>query len=624
MGEWRTRAPMPTARRGTTAGVIDSQVYVAGGYIDVSPNANEIYNPATDTWAQSNALPSGNPYATAWGVINRRLYMAGGWSLTSTHREYNPDTSTWASKRALPFGTDLTLGGVYNERLHVVSGRKAGGAHREHVAYDPVTNSWSSKAGIPVGRFMPAGGVVGDHLYVIGGRVLVSSPTPVERNDAYNFITNTWSVCEPPAADSGQIGAVIDEKLYLMGSSSTLHSRDNKIYTPVMDTWSAGTEMPTGRSMGAAATVDGRVYVFGGYPNADPPTGANEEYTPTVPPDSDELSGTSITETTGSGHLTARVGISGVSETVTDGSGPMGMRDSLSGTSITETTGSGRLVMPVDISGTSTTASLGTGDMMAPYPRPLDGDWITETAGEGSIVLLTNLRGPSLTRTAGRGTLTIEDTTGEFAEAANLAHRLPDTYNKDRGSRITRLFRVVGEQFAGIRRALRTTERMRDIDQATGATLDGIGGNVRQPRGQLHDRAYRALIKAKIARHLSPGDVDSIKEVVAAMLGITPADVGVRQLWRTDPPEPAAVEITAPIHALAQFELSPTQFAAIMQHIVAAGVRVTSLLGGTFELSEDFETGDEERGLADDDMTFGGTLGEYYDTGDHAELPLGD
>lgn len=333
------------------------------------------------------------------------------------------------------------------------------------------------------------------------------------------------------------------------------------------------------------------------------------------------VSGTSTTMTTAQGRLTRRPHFSGVGETLTLGEGRISVRLDLSGWSTTLTVGQGRAVIPVDIEGISITETDGSGDMIAPRPVPIEGPWIALTTGSGTLLVFANLRGPSLTRTTGRGRLHLEDTTGEFVEAEHLVKRLPDTYNKTRGSRITRLFRVVGAEFAEIRRSLITTERMRDIDQATGATLDGIGRNVHQLRGQLNDRAYRTLIKAKIARHLSPGDVNSIKQVVSTMLDIPMSEVGVRQLWRADPPEPAAVEVSAPIHALAQFELSPTQFATIMQHIVAAGVRVTSLLGGTFELSEQLEQ-DEERGLADDDMTFGGTLGEYYDIGDETELPL--
>lgn len=334
------------------------------------------------------------------------------------------------------------------------------------------------------------------------------------------------------------------------------------------------------------------------------------------------MQGTSVTIHTSEGRLTLRPHFGGVGVTLTDGVGRLTRLIEIAGRSDTATAGIGTLVIPVDVDGISVTVTDGAGDMIAPYPAPIEGPWITLTLGSGTLFVIANLRGPSLTRTTGRGVLRVDDQGSEVAEAMNLARRLPDTYAKHRGSRIFRLFRVVGAELAELRRALQTTERMRDIDQATGATLDGIGRNVRQPRGRLPDRAYRALIKAKIARHMSPGDVNSIKQVVSAMLDIPMTAVGVRQLWRADPPEPAAVEISAPMDALAKFELTPTQFAAIMQHVVAAGVRATSLLGGTFELSELFETGDEERGLADDAMTVGGTLGEYYDVGDDIDLPL--
>lgn len=624
MGSWRTQTPTPTAVNSHSIGVLGRHLHVAGS----NAIPREIHyrrDPDSDTWESLAPVPSRSE-ASAAGTVHDKLYVLGGGNLNTPrryNREYDLVTDAWSYDASLPTPT-------YNHAVSVVDGAlySLGGLSSStsvqgyNRVYHPVTDAWEERSRLPEPRQSHTANPIGSVIYITGGSLRATINVADHSVIAYDTISDTYTNCrDMPAGQQVHAAGSIDGKVYTAGGYSQAYLNIMQEYDPVTDTWAARADMLTGRGFLAAGVVDGRLFAVGGQVDGNVALDVVEEYTPPQEPGGDYLSGTSISETSGTGRLTARVGISGVGETLTHGTGLLSTLLSLAGTSTTATDGSGRLVMPVDIAGTSTTESAGAGDMLAPYPVPMDGDWITETAGEGSIVVLTNLRGPSLTRTAGRGTLTIEDTTGEFAEADALAHRLPDTYNKDRGSRITRLFRIVGQEFAEIRRALRTTEQQRDVDQATGATLEGIGGNVRQPRGQLNDRAYRALIKAKIARHLSPGDVNSIKQVVAAMLDIGTADVGVRQLWHTDPPEPAAVEITAPMDALAQFDLTPTQFAAIMQHIVAAGVRVTSLLGGTFELSEELEQ-DEERGLADDDMTIGGTLGEYYDVGDDTELPL--
>lgn len=378
------------------------------------------------------------------------------------------------------------------------------------------------------------------------------------------------------------------------------------------------------------------------------------------------LWGVSNTDASGDGRFIAPrpILMDGVSRTSADGDGRLYIIVSLVGTSSTWDygygflrtavyLGPGRPVVPIP---PSVTETVGFGRFIAPYPRPMNGSSLTVTDGEGRFteakffagtsatetdgmgelsilralmgasVTLTDgsasaplvwvlMRGLSFTRTDGDAEIDVDKPTGELVEAQFMVRRLPDTYNKEQESRITRLFRIVGQQVTELQRTLRTTERQRDIDQARGATLDAIGRNVSQGRGGLSDAAYRVLIKAKIARNISSGDVDAIKETLAAMLNIQTDDVGVRQMWLATPPEPAAVEVHAPLHALERFGLSPEQFAIIVQTIVAAGVRASTWLGGTFELSEELEQ-DVERGLADDEMTSGGTLGGYYEIED--------
>lgn len=196
-------------------------------------------------------------------------------------------------------------------------------------------------------------------------------------------------------------------------------------------------------------------------------------------------------------------------------------------------------------------------------------------------------------------------------------------YHTRKRSGIFRLFRIVGAEIASLRKALETTERYRDIDQATDATLDRIGSNVRQFRGTLPDSTYRTLIKGRIARSLSPGDTNNIKDILATMLDIEPSEVTVDPFWIRDTPEPAAIEITVPLDALAQVQIDPGQFPLLAERIAAGGVRVASLLTGTFAFSskENESEFDVDIGFADIDQTTGGTLGAYYDPAESPPLP---
>ncbi len=156
--QWTATAPMGTARQGHAAVLLPtSQVLVLGGYAGVSPaerhNPVERYDPVTDRWTYSAALPNSSSsdqvparYATLprqhYSVTllpNGQLLVAGGdicvpqecgshysfLSLGSTQL-YDPATNRWApgppmgAARAghtatlLPDGQLLIVGGIYH------------------------------------------------------------------------------------------------------------------------------------------------------------------------------------------------------------------------------------------------------------------------------------------------------------------------------------------------------------------------------------------------------------------------------------------------------------------------------------------------------------------------------
>src|SRR5580704_11404841 len=81
---WRTRAPMPTPRNHTAAGVVDGKIYVIGGRIGAafiaasSDLANvEAYDPATNTWSILTPMAIGR-HGVAGGVVGNRFYAISG------------------------------------------------------------------------------------------------------------------------------------------------------------------------------------------------------------------------------------------------------------------------------------------------------------------------------------------------------------------------------------------------------------------------------------------------------------------------------------------------------------------------------------------------------------------
>lgn len=156
--------------------------------------------------------------------------------------------------------------------------------------------------------------------------------------------------------------------------------------------------------------------------------------------------------------------------------------------------------------------------------------------------------------------------------------------------------------------------------------MDRIGENIVQPRGASTDEIYRVLLKSKIARNLSKTDVNTIIQVLSLALDCPYSDIRIVPKYN-DPtePEPAAISLVkVPTKRLNEVGMSPVQFGQIIQRTVAAGVRVAMIeMAGTFQLAKKYDILEQSpTGLADPEMTTGGTLGEVYVPGNDYQLPI--
>lgn len=210
-------------------------------------------------------------------------------------------------------------------------------------------------------------------------------------------------------------------------------------------------------------------------------------------------------------------------------------------------------------------------------------------------------------------------------DLTSILSRFPDFFNKRPDSRLGKLMRIFSEQLQELKDTNHRIREWRDIDKAEGAGLDFIGQNVRQPRGVATDEVYRVLLKSKIARNLSTGDINTIIRVLALALNADYKDIKIKEKW-TDPenPEPAAISlISVPITRLNEVGMDPVQFGRIVQKTVGGGIRVESIeLTGTFEFGTTAIQYDPNKGFSDVDGTTGGYFGSLYSPSTDQDLPI--
>lgn len=271
-GTWETKAPMPLARSGPAAGVINGVLYVAGGHSASSDTPSlQAYDVAADTWSILADMPGPRYQGCGAGVIDGQLYVAGGWTKSPPlpNRNlwvYDPLTNTWNTRADMLRLAAYGVTGVIDGKLYVHSGTDGySGYHSFLHVYDPVTNQWAVLPPSPhVQACEPAGGVIDGKFYVAGG---VDAPGNLLATlNVYDPATNTWTTKAPmPTARGGGAAGVIDGKLYVVGGydgAAVLSTLE--VYDPVTDTWTTDTPMPTPRRVLAVGVINGVLYAVGG------------------------------------------------------------------------------------------------------------------------------------------------------------------------------------------------------------------------------------------------------------------------------------------------------------------------------------------------------------------------
>ena len=196
---WKALAPMPTKRGSPNAAVVGGKIYVIGG-AGLHPGSketalhparpqrvlgvNEVYDPATNTWATRSPMPTTRNHAAA-GVVNNKIYVIGGRvgnafitraSNTDVVEEYDPATDQWGDLKApMPTARSATAWGTHKGRIYVAGGEvrtdRLSATYRAVEAYDAATNRWISMPPMQYSRHGLAGDVLGNRLYLTSGNL---------------------------------------------------------------------------------------------------------------------------------------------------------------------------------------------------------------------------------------------------------------------------------------------------------------------------------------------------------------------------------------------------------------------------------------------------------------------
>lgn len=181
------------------------------------------------------------------------------------YREFNG----WALGLAMPLPRSEHAVAEFGGKVWVLGGYPPGRLPSNLVqVYDPVVNRWSLGPTLPVPIHHTHVAAVGGKLYMIGGEVDGASTGKPER-----FVGDVW-MHDPavggwvkrapmPTARSGGGKAVIDGKIYVAGGRPPGGSAF-EVYDPATDTWEKLPDLPSQRNHLAMVALGGKVIVAGG------------------------------------------------------------------------------------------------------------------------------------------------------------------------------------------------------------------------------------------------------------------------------------------------------------------------------------------------------------------------
>ena len=150
-----------------------------------------------------------------------------------------------------------------------------------------------------------------------------------------------------------------------------------------------------------------------------------------------------------------------------------------------------------------------------------------------------------------------------------MLDKLIDAYNKNPNSNIGKLFKVFADELQLLRDTAEKVERWKDVDEAEGQVLQRIGRNVLESQGQISENEYRQRIKTKRRADLSPGDRETLNEMMQVFFG--DRFDSIAEAWELEEydNEPAAIVI--------RFEDDENVYMLPMQaiqRVAAAGVKI--------------------------------------------------
>lgn len=223
-GAWNPGQSMQFPRMMLGVAQVNGIIYaIGGGYGDYLSDANEAYDPSTNTWTVKAPTPTtGSCFGIS--VVNNKIYIVGGMHASQSYptEVYDPATDQWSSLAPIPHPVAGIACAAVDGKIYSI-----GGVDNTYTCvdllqvYDIATNTWETKQHMPYARFGAAAAAIGNKIYVFGGAVFPVN-TATSNVQIYDIGTNTWSNEDilPIPTQWAAVSAGEDNSVYLLAGEN--------------------------------------------------------------------------------------------------------------------------------------------------------------------------------------------------------------------------------------------------------------------------------------------------------------------------------------------------------------------------------------------------------------------
>ena len=287
---WRELPDMPVGKWETATALIDSRVYLFGGYTRGvrSSKSSHVFDPEDGNWTRIQDMPSAVSHLNAV-VDGLTVWFAGGFKdgykghAIAEVWKYDLEKDRFTAAPLLP--EPRAAGGLarVGRHLHYLGGLKSdrdtdAGEHwvLDIDSWSAGSARWRNAAPLPVPRNQFSTVAVGTKIYAIGGQHHHDSmQLDQSRVDIYDTATDSWS--RGPALPKGhshaEAGTFVHRGgIYMVGGHTTPAGGRKSVDADILvlrpgGDWELLGKLPMPLSSPAATVVGGKLYVAGGSRN---------------------------------------------------------------------------------------------------------------------------------------------------------------------------------------------------------------------------------------------------------------------------------------------------------------------------------------------------------------------